>query len=108
MHPTDRNRLRRLRILQQLQHAYPNPIGGPLLLELLLEDPDLQPDMHVVLRSLIWLEDNDLADVQVLDGSDVSEPVTVARISRWGHDFLQGTLSDIPGIYHPTDLLGGP
>ena len=32
MHPTDRNRLRRLRILQQLQHAYPNPIGGPLLL----------------------------------------------------------------------------
>lgn len=101
-----RNRLRRLRILQLLQHAHPNPIGGPLLLTLLRDDPDLEPDMSVVLRSLIWLEDQGLADVQVLDGPGGDDPVTVSRITRWGRDFLSADQGMIPGIDHPSQLMG--
>lgn len=104
MTPDTRNRLSRLRVLQQLQHAHPNPMGGPLLLQLLLDDDDLVIDIAGLLRSLIWLEDHGLADVQVLDY--LGEPITVSRITPLGMDFLSADKGLIHGIIHPSDCLG--
>ncbi|TVO70888.1 hypothetical protein FHP88_15655 [Sedimenticola selenatireducens] len=95
-----RKQLRRLRLLQWLQHADGEWLAAPLLLKLLLDDPDLRPELVNVLRSLIWLEDQGLADVKVVDGLD-DESTTFARITEWGNDFLSADMAFVEGIFHP-------
>ncbi|MEJ1496339.1 MAG: hypothetical protein RPU13_07595 [Candidatus Sedimenticola sp. (ex Thyasira tokunagai)] len=99
-----RKPLRRLRLLQKLQMADGEWLGAPMLLRLLLDDADLKPDQVKVLRSLIWLEDQDLAVVKVIDGLD-DESTTFARITDWGQEFLSSDGGLIEGIYHPAEML---
>ena len=100
--PVERKQLRRLRLLQWLQHADGEWLAAPLLLKLLQDDPDLNPDLVNVLRSLIWLEDQGLADVRVVDGLG-DEATTFARISAWGNDWLNADMGILDGIMHPND-----
>lgn len=93
--------LRRLRILQILARAHGGELPGPAILALLNHDPDLAPDMHVVLRSLIWLEDTGLADVRVVDDD---KTLTWASITEAGRTFLAMGHSPLQGIAHPTDF----
>ena len=101
--PAQRKQLRRLRLLQWLQHADGEWLTAPLLLKLLLDDPDLDPDLTRVLRSLIWLEDQGLAEVRVVDGLD-DEATTFARITDWGCEFLDADVGLIEGIAHPNSV----
>ena len=51
----DRDRLRRLRILQRLAQVAPNPMGEVALLDSLRGDPALEPTMELVRQSLQYL-----------------------------------------------------
>ncbi len=95
-----RKYLRRLRLLQWLQHADGEWLTAPLLLKLLEDDADLNPDLTKVLRSLIWLEDQGLADVRVIDVLG-DEATTFARITEWGDEFLSADMAFVEGIFHP-------
>ena len=99
---TNRNALRRLRILQKLSLAGGEWLGAPMVLRMLRDDVDLKPDLVKVLRSLIWLEDHNLAEVRTVDLDD--DAVVFARISAEGLAYLN---SDelIEGILHPSECL---
>lgn len=98
----NRNPLRRLRILQILAEAQGGELPAPAILTLLRSNPELDPDMQMTLRSLIWLEDKGLADVRVVDGD---EAVTFARITDFGVAFLNADRNPLRFIAHPTDFL---
>lgn len=96
--------LRRLRLLQHLAMGAPAPLSASLLLKLLEDDPELSPTLAKVLLSLIWLEDRGLAEVRTYDTEE--GPVALAGITSAGERFLHGPDPGIPGIIHPSRLLG--
>lgn len=102
MDANKRNALRRLRLLQRLSYARGEWITAALLLHLLAEDPDLSPDISVVLRSLIWLEDQRLAEVRTVDLPE--DAVVFARITPEGAAWLANG-DGLQGIVHPTECL---
>lgn len=96
-----RNRMRRLRILQQLEAIAPNSLSEDTLLSVVAQDPDLEPTSNKIKRSLSYLRDLDLIELQ----SKV-QPWS-ARIKAKGLDYLEGDGTDIQGIAHPEEFLSG-
>lgn len=94
--------LRRLRILQHLQHAFPNPMGEALLLKLLEEDDELNPDAAKVLRSLIWLKDARMIQLDVIETTTGS--MAVATMSYIAKAYLNGDFR-VKGLAHPHDCI---
>lgn len=97
-----RNALRRLRLLQKLAFAGGEWLGAPMLLQLIAADADLNPDLTKVLRSLIWLEDHQLAEVRTTDVGE--DAVVFARITSTGLTYLNSD-EQIDGILHPGECL---
>ncbi|MEM7399295.1 MAG: hypothetical protein AAF354_10165 [Pseudomonadota bacterium] len=96
----ERNRLRRLRILQALMDVYPDSVTDHIILERIKRDPDLEPTLELVRRSLQYLEDSDFVLVTI------RRPLWAARAMPKGIDFLE---RDAPpedtGVRHPNELM---
>lgn len=101
-----RNRLRRLRLLQSLYLAYPDPLGEGLLLEFAKEDPELNPGQNQVRRSLQYLHDIGFAEILSKTSPDGGE-LWVAKATPAGVDYLEGDDPGLPGIRHPSEFLTG-
>ncbi len=97
-----RNRLRRLRLLQFLSQAYPEPLSDQMLLKLAGEDPELKPDMQKVRRSCAYLQDRGFARITEHSG-DIQLIVCTAD----GIDYLEGDDPSIEGLAHPSEFLKG-
>jgi hypothetical protein len=95
-----RNKLRRLRLLQFLYQAFPAALTDRMLLQLAKEDPELDPDIKMVRRSIFYLQKSNFAEVEV------SGEVWVVNITPKGIDYLEGKDPDIKGIYHPDQFMG--
>ncbi|MEW8522533.1 MAG: hypothetical protein AB2552_05720 [Candidatus Thiodiazotropha endolucinida] len=95
-----RNRLRRLRLLQFLSQAYPEPMSDHFLLALAKQDPELSPDLKKVRRSLQYLDDRALIAVEVK-----TDNVWMARCLPDGIDYLEGDDPGIDGLAHPDNLM---
>lgn len=95
----NRSRLRRLRILQQLHMAYPEPLSGQVLLTLLRDDPDLIPNLSRVRRSLQYLHDRNLVELINRD-----EKLWMARLTPRGVDYLEGPEPGVAGVAHPSEF----
>lgn len=99
-----RDKIRRLRILQHLANVDPNPMGELALLNSLRADPQLDPDIEKVRRSLRYLSDHLLISLIEVDQVDW----LAGQISPKGKQWL-----DYPGdvgldIYSPGDLPEPP
>ncbi|NKB37874.1 MAG: hypothetical protein GKR93_12030 [Gammaproteobacteria bacterium] len=96
-----RNRLRRLRILQTLYNQRPEVLGEGILFQELKQDPDLNATPEGVRRSLDYLNDRRLAEIEKVNKGRT----WTARITADGVDYLEGDDPDIPGISHPDDFI---
>ena len=102
-----RNRLRRLRLLQSLYYAYPAPAGEGMLLALAKDDPELNPTIDRVRRSLQYLHDIEFAEI-LSKASPGGGELWVAKATPAGVDYLEGDDPGLPGIRHPSEFLTGP
>ena len=93
------DRLRRLRVLQALERATPNPMGEIAILDAVRVDPELSPTVERVRRTLVYLADVRLVDLVTVDGVDW----LAGRITDRGLGFLAGGPTTDYDIYHPSD-----
>ncbi|MCU7934136.1 MAG: hypothetical protein KZQ99_04555 [Candidatus Thiodiazotropha sp. (ex Dulcina madagascariensis)] len=91
-----RNRLRRLRILQFLSQAYPEPLSDRLLLTLAKKDPELSPNRQKIRRSLQYLKDRGYVAIELQ-----RDDLWIARCLPDGIDYLEGEDPGIDGLAHP-------
>jgi len=95
-----KKRLRRLRVLQALQRAAPNPMGEIAILQAVQRDPALTPTIERVRRSLRYLGETGLVEVITVDHADW----LAGRITALGQNFLEA--DSHPGdleVYHPSE-----
>jgi len=96
-----KNRLRRLRVLQQLDRSAPEPMGEKALLHGLRVDLELQPTIDKVRRSLGYLHDREL--IELIRLPDRSIPWMAARITEPGRIWLRSPDDFNLDIYSPGD-----
>lgn len=110
-------RLRRLRVLQSLQRAAPEPMGEAAILYAVRTDPELSPTIERVRKSLIYLHSEGLVDLITVDCdaqgcANVAEGRTpkvtdwmAGRVTDLGLDFLESSepITNLD-IYHTTTL----
>lgn len=95
------DQLRRLRVLQTLHSAAPDPMGEMAILNALRVDPELSPTRERVRRSLRFLEGNGMVGLITLDDTDW----LAGRISGAGAAFLDNEFPvDGYDLYHPSEL----
>lgn len=93
-------RLRRLRILQALDRAAPDPQGETALLIALRLDPELSPTVERVRAALADLAGYDLVEVIAAPGSEWR----AGRITETGRTWLATPGQDgIYAVYHPSE-----
>ncbi|WP_126456719.1 DUF3486 family protein [Sulfuriflexus mobilis] len=93
--------LRRLRVLQALSRATPDPVGQSLILQAVQTDPELSPTIERVQSSLTYLARVGFVDVITIDGSYWM----AGRITEAGHAWLNADVQDDQlEIYHPATL----
>ncbi len=95
----DRNRLRRLRILQRLAQVAPAPMGEVALLIYLRGDPELQPTVELVRQSIVYLVECGLASAITVPSSEW----TAARITAPGRVWLETPGDHGYDIYSPAE-----
>ncbi len=94
-----RNRLRRLRLLQRLAEAHPNPRGEFGLLARLRTDPELTPTVARVRQSLRYLAGHNLVALITLEGTDW----LAGRITDQGRTWLNTPADAGLAIYSPQE-----
>lgn len=92
-----RDKLRRLRILQNLATVAPSPMGEHGLLAALKADPELTPTIDLVRQSVQYLAANNLVVVVQVDG----HPWVAASISGTGQAWLKEPGDHGLDIYSP-------
>jgi hypothetical protein len=91
------DQLRRLRALQRLDQVAPSPLGEQALLASLRADPELNPDLDAVRRSLGYLAEHDLVHLVEVPGVEWR----AGQITEIGRLWLQ-TPEDLGlAIYSP-------
>lgn len=94
------DRLRRLRVLQALERASPDPMGEMAILHAVRVDPELSPTLERVRQSLTYLGMNGLVAGIKVPGSDWM----AGRITEYGLAFLGRDGPDPElAIYHPSE-----
>lgn len=96
---THRVKLRRLRVLQRLAFMAPNPVGEAALLSDLKADPELDPTIELVRKSLRYLAKHDLVVLITHEGTDW----IAAVITEAGIDWLDSPLDNGLEIYTLTE-----
>jgi hypothetical protein len=94
-----RNRLRRLRLLQFLYEARPERLGEGLLYTLVQRDLDLASTPDLVRESLYYLSQRSTISLAT------EPPFWSAQITANGIDFLEGEPAPLEGIAHPREYL---
>jgi len=95
------DQLRRLRVLQALHTAAPDPMGEIALLNAVRVDPELSPTLERVRRSLRYMASNGLVELITIDDTDW----LAGRISGAGEAFLDNEFPvDGYDLYHPSEL----
>lgn len=94
-----RNRLRRLRILQVLHSARPNPVGTGIVAGSLKDDTDLELDTEVIHQVFDYLQQSKLCEIT----NKTSK--WMAKITPAGIDYLESQNgNDYPGIAHAAEF----
>ncbi|MBW8034206.1 MAG: hypothetical protein FVQ79_00630 [Planctomycetes bacterium] len=95
-----RNRLRRLRVLQILYSDRPEMIGEGMIFQLLRQDADLDPTQDGVRRSLDYLEQRGYVQITNKDSK-----IWIAKITADGVDYLEGPDPGVQGMAHPSEFM---
>jgi len=98
----NQDRLRRLRVLQALHRAYPDPMGEIAILNIVQADPELSPTIERIRHSLSYLGENGLVKVIRVDNSDWM----AGCVTSCGMSFLAADAKDatgVEGVYHPSE-----
>lgn len=96
---TQRDRLRRLRILQVLQQNRPEPVGDGLIGRCLREDIDLGFTQSNIRNNIDYLSERGLVAITLR-----TPERWIAKISANGVDFLDGLGTKIDGVAHPEEF----
>lgn len=96
---TQRQRLRRLRILQVLSMNGIDPIGEGLILKCLSADEDLAFTADNIRSNLDYLEERRLVHITLR-----TTDRWIAKLSANGRDFLEGIGPKIEGVAHPEEF----
>lgn len=96
---TQRERLRRLRILQVLSQNRPDPIGDGLINRCLRHDVDLSFTQTNIRNSLDYLAERRLVAITLR-----TDERWMAKISADGSDFLDGLGPKFEGVAHPEEF----
>lgn len=94
-----RNRLRRLRLLQTLSMNRPHPMGDGLIRQALKADIDLAFTQSSIRKGLEYLQGRSLVEFVTQ-----TEDVWVAKITPDGIDYLEGHGADIAGVARPSEF----
>ena len=103
-----RDRMKRLRILQVLEQVRPEPIGHGMILKVLEDETDLALTSVSVKQALDYLQQRNLVVITSKANSTVDGlGPWMAKISADGIDYLDGLGDDIAGVARPQEFGAG-
>lgn len=103
-----RDRMKRLRVLQVLDQVRPQSIGHGMILKVLEDEPDLELTSISVKQALDYLEQRNLVVITSKANPAVDGPGPwMAKISADGIDYLDGHGDDIAGVARPQEFGAG-